>query len=95
MFWKEPDEDLLLALAEPQLDKAKPLAHEFVFFDRAEPNSQEKSLTPLNDAAGRAVQRRRTELNLDTMAITPKVASITDRGKEKGKGCKDRRVKPQ
>ena len=80
MFWKDPD--LLLALAEPQLWKAKRLTHEYAFHHRVEPDTPEKSFST---KAWRAVQRRRYALNRDALTITPKEASIQDRGKEKSK----------
>jgi hypothetical protein len=53
MFQKEPDEQFLLALVEPQLRKAKFLAPDFVFFDRALSDSPERSFQSLYDAARR------------------------------------------
>ncbi len=81
---------------EPQLRKAKYLAPDFVFFDRAMPDSTEKSFQSLYDAARRQVQRGRTELNRDALTSVPKVAPITEKGgKGGGKGkSKDKKGSP-
>ncbi len=87
-FQKEPEESFLLALVEPQLRKAKFLAPDFVFYDRALPDSEERTFTFLYDAARRQVQRRRTELNRDALTAPPKVAAFKVKGAGKGKDKK-------
>ena len=76
MVRKEPDADLLLALVDRQLRKAKHLAHELVFYDRARPF----------DAARSAVQRKRAEFGRDAVTDAPKAAAIKDKCKVKSKG---------
>ena len=83
-FWKEPDDDLLLALAEPQLRRAKHLSHQFVFYDRVSPDSLEKSFSCLFAAARRAVQRKRAELVRDAMTILAQTAPTKGNAERKG-----------
>ena len=96
IFGEEPDEGLLLALVEPQLRKARQVAHEFLFYDRAGLGSTEKSFTYLFDAARRTVRRKRAELVHDAIRDASKAAPIKDKarsetrqGGEQGWRCRE------
>ena len=79
-----------MALVKLQLRKATQWAHEFVFSDRAGPESTAKSFAYLYDVARRTVQRKRVELLRDPMADAPRAVPIKDKGKMAMQGTRKR-----
>ena len=79
----EPEEGLLHALAIPQLRKCREMVPDFVAYDRANDDSEERTTAFMLDIARRNVARRRRSILEENIVAGPKSAIL--RGKGKGK----------